>query len=137
MDYRFYHYTTGVLRLPASGGPVHVPTELRYSDADCLAVHMTFHVPGNPAVTWVFGWELLGEGTIHPAGEGDVRVAPAVDAPRDVELLLRAPEGEVRVRYSARDLRDFVGRVRVMSARSLTRMSQDADRELLDILEGA
>ncbi|MGW7464217.1 SsgA family sporulation/cell division regulator [Streptomyces xantholiticus] len=53
-----------------------IPVELGYETGDPYAVRMTFHLPGDTPVTWVFGRELLLDGINGPSGEGDVHIAP-------------------------------------------------------------
>ncbi len=44
-----------------------IPVELRYEGKDPFAVRMTFHLPGDAPVTWVFGRELLLTASTPPA----------------------------------------------------------------------
>ncbi|RFU82540.1 SsgA family sporulation/cell division regulator [Streptomyces triticagri] len=53
-----------------------IPVELRYEACDPYAVRLTFHLPGDAPVTWVFSRELLVDGINGPCGEGDVHIAP-------------------------------------------------------------
>ncbi|MFI9580827.1 SsgA family sporulation/cell division regulator [Streptomyces sp. NPDC052236] len=55
-----------------------VPVEIQYQSGEPYAVRMTFHLPGDPPLIWVFGRELLFDGIHRPSGEGDVRIAPIV-----------------------------------------------------------
>ena len=41
-----------------------IPVELRYETSDPYAVRLTFHLPGDAPVTWVFGRELLIDGVV-------------------------------------------------------------------------
>src|SRR6478752_4903998 len=56
-----------------------VDAELRYSCDDPFAVQMLLSVDQSPAISWVFGRELLMTGVSMPAGIGDVQVYPTHD----------------------------------------------------------
>jgi Streptomyces sporulation and cell division protein, SsgA len=71
-----------VLR-PGSGS-VAARIHLTYEPADPYAVLMEIRLPGGEAVNWMFGRELLAEGTHIPAGIGDVTVQPCPEAPSDL-----------------------------------------------------
>jgi hypothetical protein len=87
--------------------------ELVYDPADPYAVRLTFHLPGDPPVTWVFGRELLLDGIARPTGEGDVRVLPVPGTDEDfmdVCIELHSPDGMAVLRSSAVPLISFLGR---------------------------
>ena len=56
-----------------------VDAELRYYCDDPFAVQMLLSVDQSPAISWMFGRELLMTGVCMPAGIGDVQVYPTHD----------------------------------------------------------
>ncbi len=97
-----------------------VPVEIQYESREPYAVRMTFHLPGDPPLIWVFGRELLFEGIHRPSGEGDVRIAPIVPrtptAPvgpeglADVGITLQVGRERALFRVSAAPLLVFLDR---------------------------
>ncbi|MET7315163.1 SsgA family sporulation/cell division regulator [Streptomyces thermoviolaceus] len=75
-----------------------IPVELRYETSDPYAVRLTFHLPGDAPVTWVFGRELLIDGVGTPCGDGDVRISPA-DGDSLNEVLIRLQVGNDRALF--------------------------------------
>ncbi|MFH8255666.1 SsgA family sporulation/cell division regulator [Streptomyces roseolus] len=59
-----------------NGPRLPLPSELRYEVSDPYAVRLSLMSSVGPPVTWVFARDLLAEGTLRPAGTGDVLVAP-------------------------------------------------------------
>ncbi|MCC9307955.1 SsgA family sporulation/cell division regulator [Kitasatospora sp. RB6PN24] len=86
--------------------------DLEYAAADPYAVRLTFHLPGDAPVSWVFGRELLVDGLHGPSGEGDVRVRPVAGTGRvpEIAILLRAPEGDALLRCAAPPVSGFLDR---------------------------
>ncbi|MFJ4687883.1 SsgA family sporulation/cell division regulator [Streptomyces sp. NPDC091377] len=88
-----------------------IPVELRYEASDPYAVRLTFHLPGDAPVTWVFGRELLVDGMAAPCGEGDVHVAPAENDPIGETLIrLQVGSDQALFRSSAAPLVAFLDR---------------------------
>ncbi|MFJ8045750.1 SsgA family sporulation/cell division regulator [Kitasatospora sp. NPDC096147] len=86
-----------------------VPVELFYSTSDPWAVRCYF--PKEPVpVFWAFGRDLLAEGLVGPAGDGDVHISP-VDG-RYTLLALCGPVGDgmAVLRAPTRDLAAFLAR---------------------------
>ncbi|MDH6141581.1 MULTISPECIES: SsgA family sporulation/cell division regulator [Kitasatospora] len=86
--------------------------DLEYAAADPYAVRLTFHLPGDAPVSWVFGRELLVDGLSGPSGEGDVRVRP-LEGPGgvpEIAILLRAPGGDALLRCAGPPLVAFLDR---------------------------
>jgi hypothetical protein len=88
------------------GGPVPVPTELRYDPADPYAVTATFH-HGQGAVDWIFARDLLADGLLAPTGDGDLHINPVADSDT-VLLVLTAPDGAAVMEASAEELATFL-----------------------------
>ncbi|MGW4380655.1 SsgA family sporulation/cell division regulator [Kitasatospora sp. NPDC004531] len=87
-------WTTRVT-LPHSPYPeTAVEARLRFDSAEPYAVCLLFPPlrPGDEAVEWSFGRELLNEGRHAPAGRGDVVVAPGPDS--TVHVTLRGHTGQ-------------------------------------------
>jgi hypothetical protein len=61
-------------------------------------------------VEWVFARDLLADGLIAHAGEGDVRIRPVVDDPEVVAVELSSPSGHAVFEASAQELADFLDR---------------------------
>ena len=100
------------LQLVVPGGPpLPVLAGLRYDRLDPWAVHLTFHTSGNEDsdVVWVFGRQLLMDGITGPAGEGDVRVWPALHGQeRVVNLAMSSPSGSALFEIDRDDLIQFL-----------------------------
>ncbi len=89
---------------------VPVPARFSYSAHDPLSVMAEFHAAGN-AVQWVFARDLLKEGTIHPAGDGDVTCWPAtISGQRVVCIALRSPSGQALLEAPAEQIHEFLSR---------------------------
>ncbi|MCP2248768.1 SsgA family sporulation/cell division regulator [Lentzea aerocolonigenes] len=85
-----------------SGATAPVETELLYQADDPFAVTMNFHA-GGAVATWIMGRDLLAEGLVAPAGEGDVRLRPHAGRVLVLELIsdrhvtvFRVPAGTLR-----------------------------------------
>ena len=88
-----------------------IPVELRYETCDPYAVRLTFHLPGDAPVTWVFGRELLIDGVGRPCGDGDVHIAPAdTDVLGEVLIRLQVGGDQAVFRSSAPPLVAFLDR---------------------------
>ena len=74
---------------------VFVEASLRYDRDDPYAIHLSFLTPsGRDPIEWIFARSLASDGLTEPAGDGDVRIWPALDdltGPVYVEL--RSPSG--------------------------------------------
>ncbi|MEY9870796.1 hypothetical protein ABH931_000250 [Streptacidiphilus sp. MAP12-33] len=111
--------------------------ELSYDPGDPLAVRLTFHLPGDPPVTWLFGRELLLDGITRPSGEGDVRVRPVPGTDEDfmdVCIELRSTDGAAVLRSPAVPLISFLGRTDRVLPMGQEHTVADLDRELEAIL---
>jgi hypothetical protein len=111
--------------------------ELVYDPSDPFAVRLTFHLPGDPPVTWVFGRELLLDGITRPTGEGDVRVVPVPGTDEDfmdVCIELHSPDGMAVLRSPAIPLISFLGRTDRVLPMGQEHTAADLDRQLELIL---
>jgi sporulation and cell division protein SsgA len=90
--------------------PVPVHVELRYDTRDPYAVVAAFRTGRAGWVEWVFSRDLLADGLLADAGEGDVQIRPAVDDPEVVIFELSSPSGHAVFETSAYRLADFLDR---------------------------
>jgi len=103
--------STAVFDLLAPQAPaVPVQVELRYDTSDPYAVVAAFRTGRAGWVEWVFARDLLADGLIAHAGEGDVAIRPAVDDPEVVAIELSSPSGHAVFEASAQELADFLDR---------------------------
>jgi hypothetical protein len=113
---------------------VPVQVELRYDTRDPFAVVAAFRTGRAGWVEWVFARDLLADGLLAEAGEGDVRIRPAVDDPEVVVVELSSPSGHAVFETSAHRLADFLDRtydVVVPGAESMWTNVDDAVEQLL------
>lgn len=89
---------------------VPVQVELRYDTRDPYAVIAAFRTGRAGWVEWVFSRDLLADGLLADAGEGDVRIRPAADDPETVIFELNSPSGHAVFETSAHRLADFLDR---------------------------
>jgi Streptomyces sporulation and cell division protein, SsgA len=116
----------------ASAVPVQV--ELRYDTRDPYAVVAAFRTGKAGWVEWVFSRDLLADGLLADAGEGDVRIRPAADDPEIVIFELSSPSGHAVFETSAHRLADFLDRtydIVVPGGESLWLNFDDAVEQLL------
>ncbi|RCW43934.1 sporulation and cell division protein SsgA [Halopolyspora algeriensis] len=103
--------STAVFDLLAPQAPaVPVQVELRYDTRDPYAVIAAFRTGRAGWVEWVFARDLLADGLIAQAGEGDVAIRPSVDDPEVVVVELSSPSGHAMFEASAQELADFLDR---------------------------
>ncbi|MGK4582205.1 SsgA family sporulation/cell division regulator [Kitasatospora sp. HPMI-4] len=108
--------------------------DLEYDPLDPYAVRLTFHLPGDEPVTWVFARELLLDGLCRPAGEGDVHIQPLGEQLSEVGVVLRSPEGEALLRASSSPLIAFLARTDRLVPLGEERTGGDLDAQLALIL---
>lgn len=102
---------TAVFDLLAPRCPaVPVRVELRYDTRDPYAVVAAFRTGKAGWVEWVFARDLLADGLIAAAGDGDVRIRPSADDPEVVVVELSSPSGHAVFEASAQEFADFLDR---------------------------
>jgi hypothetical protein len=87
---------------------VPVQVELRYDTRDPYAVIAAFRTGRAGWVEWVFSRDLLADGLLARAGEGDVRIRPASSDPEIVVVELSSPSGHAVFEASAQRLAEFL-----------------------------
>jgi len=116
-----------------------VDVRLRYDPADPYAVQLTFHLPGDPPVNWVFARELLLDGISRSTGEGDIVIEPVPGQDpdfQDVRIRLRSPAGEAVLYSPALPLIAFLGRTDRLLPMGHEQTVSDLDTALELILDG-
>jgi hypothetical protein len=78
------------------GRPMAFIATFSYAPCDPYAVQVTFHVPAGD-IPWVVARSLLVRGIGEPAGEGDIRLRPALDEDGRavVRMDFHSPEGRL------------------------------------------
>lgn len=106
VDYRMTATVTEMILIsdPALP-PVHA--EFRYRSDDPFAVQLLLSVDQSPAVSWVFGRELLRAGVAGPAGIGDVQIFPVYDG---TVVELHSGEQTARILAHTPDVTAFLDR---------------------------
>ncbi|WP_010309172.1 SsgA family sporulation/cell division regulator [Saccharopolyspora spinosa] len=88
-----------------AGAIAPVGVELRYDSRNPYEIAMKLNVGTDGQVDWVIARDLLADGLIAEAGEGDVRIRPRLDSSGVVVIELSSPSGqasfEVRPRLDA------------------------------------
>lgn len=79
---------------------------LRYDPAEPYAVTLLCHAEWG-LIWWTFGRDLLSAGTLTAAGEGDVRITPAI-ADGTMRFDLDSPNGSLTVEAPIVDVADFL-----------------------------
>jgi hypothetical protein len=80
-----------------------------YDQADPCAVRVSFCLPQQRRVTWVFARDLLADGLSSPAGAGDIRIAPHQSVTgRSLRIMLTPPSGAAVVELHQRPVRAFL-----------------------------
>ncbi|MFD8598983.1 SsgA family sporulation/cell division regulator [Kitasatospora sp. NPDC059646] len=111
-----------------------IVVDLDYDGDDPFAVRFTFHLPGDQPVTWVFARELLVDGLSRASGEGDVHIHPVGGELTEVDLVLRSPEGDARMRAAAAPLLAFLARTDRVVPMGQETAAGELDQELASIL---
>ncbi len=117
-----------------SGAIAPLETELTYDPADPLAVSATF-VTVAGRVRWTFSRDLLIEGLVEPAGDGDVHVWPCLDNDGNSVVIIElcSPDGEALVQGRTGDITAFVERMTRSVARGAEGQLVDVDSAIAAI----
>ncbi|SDM79821.1 SsgA family sporulation/cell division regulator [Allokutzneria albata] len=87
---------------------VTVEVELAYSTRDPYAIRMLFNPVRGKSVEWLLARDLLADGLLGEAGEGDVRLWPIAGPMNLVEIEFSTPAGQARFGADAEVLADFL-----------------------------
>ena len=92
------------------GSSLPVEAVFGYDPGDPFAVRAQFGAtPAEHPVVWVFARELVTQGLLAPAGEGDVALWPSRSQGRPVVCLaLSSPDGQALLECRREDLADFL-----------------------------
>lgn len=85
-----------------------VQVELRYDTCDPYAITAAFRTGRAGWVEWVFSRDLLADGLLARAGDGDVRIRPGSGDPEIVVMELNSPSGHAVFEASAQRLAEFL-----------------------------
>ena len=112
------------------GRSVDVPTTLAYRKHDPYAVTLTFHSSAGD-VEWIVARTVLLHGLASPAGEGDVKVYPSIDADANAVAVLdfSSPDGRLMAQADTRELQAFL--VRTFAAVPVGAESEHLDMDAL------
>ncbi|MFF4272293.1 SsgA family sporulation/cell division regulator [Streptomyces sp. NPDC001536] len=108
-----------------------VPTTLRYTSEDPLAVHLDFPPEvalDGEVVSWTFARSLLEAGLCGPAGGGDVHLWPCGRDRTVVEL--HSPYGLALLQFDTSVLRRFLLRTYAVVGAGQEDVSAEVDRGL-------
>ncbi len=94
--------------LPPRTPAVPVQVELRYDTRNPYAVVASFRAGRAGWVEWVFARDLLADGLLADAGDGDVRIRPAANDPEVVVVELNSPSGHAVFETPAQRLAEFL-----------------------------
>ncbi|MFC6066260.1 MULTISPECIES: SsgA family sporulation/cell division regulator [Streptomyces] len=115
-----------------------VLARLRYKSTDPFAVQAIFPAAASldgAEVRWTFGRDLLAEGLLGPAGDGDVHAWPC--GPRHTMLEFHAADGMAMVRFASADLRRFLASAYLVVPRGAEPRFLDVDADLAALLREA
>lgn len=112
-----------------------IPVGLDYDADDPYAVRLTFNLPGDAPVSWVFSRELLIDGITRPAGVGDVHIRPvSPEHLGDLHIQLQVGEEQAVFQASAPPLVAFLDRTDRIVPVGQEEAFEDIDAELTRIL---
>lgn len=128
--------STAMFELIAQDAPVvPVKVELSYTSRDPYAVQASFRTGHDTTVDWVFARDLLADGLVDSAGNGDVRVQPMPEDPSRIELELTSPSGHALFTTTASSLSDFLDRTFEVVPAASEYSWLDFDAALSDLLD--
>ncbi|WP_101377393.1 SsgA family sporulation/cell division regulator [Saccharopolyspora spinosa] len=100
---------TMIFNLVAPAGVIApVGVELRYDSRNPYEISMKLNVGTDGQVDWVIARDLLADGLIAEAGEGDVRIGPRRGFPGLVVIEMSSPSGQASFEVNADQLADFL-----------------------------
>ncbi len=122
------------LRLVVPGGPsLPVLADLTFSADDPWAVRVAFQTggEGDGVVEWMFARQLLTDGVSGTAGEGDVRVWPALaEGEHVINLAMASPSGSALFEIDRDELVTFLQQTYLVVPTGAEGAAIDLDAEL-------
>lgn len=129
------------LVVPQEQAIVPLMATLSYSKDDPYAVRLDLNVGMDEPITWVFGRDLLADGTKSEQGEGDVRIWPSPDAEGYGEIVLNvalsSPHGAANFEAPIREVSSFLSLTYGIVPAGKESAHVDVDAELTEILRQA
>lgn len=121
--------------LDGRGNVHHIDTVLGFQRRDAYAVTMTFLTTAGE-LTWTFGRDLLLRGVHGPAGEGDVRVLPAINRSGQATVLieLTSPDGHLVMEARSDQVTDFLDRTVALVPAGAEGAALDVDELVAQLL---
>lgn len=86
----------GLMLIVPEHGKVPLTAHLHYTGDDPYALRMEFHVGVTDPVEWIFARDLLAEGMVSRAGEGDIRMWPGQPGHKVLNIALSSPFGQAQ-----------------------------------------
>lgn len=115
-------------------GQVDVVGHLRYCLDDPYAVSAVFRVGTSDGVEWLFARDLLVEGLIGPAGDGDIRITQDEADGDSIIIELRGPDRCAVLAVPAGSLAEFLTATYAVVGVGEEHRAVDIDRELSILL---
>ncbi|MFB6815526.1 SsgA family sporulation/cell division regulator [Streptomyces sp. NPDC056347] len=116
---------------------VTVPARLRYRPNDPYAVSFAFRTGAESPVTWTFARDLLADGLLRLAGEGDVLLWPSGTGHHAVlNIALSSPAGRARLAAPLREVTDWLTRTYQLVPAGRETDDLDVEAELCRLLHG-
>jgi len=130
--------TTTFELLDPSGVTLPVEAELHYDVRDPYAAVVVFHTVRGP-VRWTFGRELLVDGMLEPAGDGDVHVWPCLDEAGHavIAIELISTQGCALLQARLGDVIRFVDRITAAVPQGTECEHLDVDAAIAALLDAA
>ncbi|WP_018682713.1 SsgA family sporulation/cell division regulator [Actinokineospora enzanensis] len=112
------------------GGSTPVRSRWSYSADEPFTVVAAFQTDTDRWVEWIFGRDLLAEGLVGPAGEGDVRLSPEVSNGRTVLALeIESPDGHALLEMDHAAVQGFL-----TATTEIVPLGQESDHFDIDAL---
>jgi hypothetical protein len=95
----------------APAGTIRIPVRAHfdYERSDPFAVRVSFCLPHQRQVTWIFARDLLADGLYFPVGAGDIHIAPdGAPTGRNARITLSPPSGAALIEVRKSAMRDFL-----------------------------
>ena len=110
---------------------VPLEVELRYDTLDPYAVVAAFRPGRDDCVEWAFSRDLLADGLIGDAGEGDIRIRPSANDVEMVVMELHSPSGQAMFEAHSEDLAEFLDQTYEVVMPGNENLWVDIDAELM------